>query len=75
MGTEGLVEKVWKDNISYLGQSSITDEWYAKIISHYNGGGRRYHNLNHLETKLEHFLSIQQKIKNRTAFALALYFQ
>lgn len=75
MSDFGLIEKVWKDNVSYLGQSSIINEWYGKIISHYNNSNRKYHNLNHLETKLDLFLAHQQKIKNKTAFVLALYFQ
>lgn len=70
-----LVHKVWKDNIESPGFCGIVDEWFAKIIAQYNGEARKYHNLHHLETKLQHFIDVQTKIKNKTAFVLALYFQ
>ncbi len=70
-----VIEKLWKEYTADLNQSNVGHEWYAKIIDNYGGKNRKYHNLNHLETKLQHYLSIQQKIKNKTAFVLALYFQ
>lgn len=77
MGTPSfpLVEKVWKDNVSHFESPNVIDEWYKKIISRYNGEDRKYHNLRHLEIKLQHFLNVESKLKNKTAFVLALYFQ
>lgn len=70
-----LIEKLWKDNTQNLNQSKVVNEWYLKIINQYSGDNRKYHNLDHLETKLQQFLSVQQKIKNKIAFVFALYFQ
>lgn len=70
-----LVEKLWKDYTADLKQSKVVDEWYSRMTIQYNNENRKYHNFSHLETKLQHFLSIQSKIKNKIAFVLALYFQ
>lgn len=70
-----LVDKAWKDNVDNRSMSRIMEEWFTKIICRYQSDNRKYHNLHHLEKKLRYFTEVEQKIKDRTAFVLALYFQ
>ncbi|KAJ9601537.1 hypothetical protein L9F63_000280 [Diploptera punctata] len=67
------LEKQWNEATKDFSKS-VADEWWTKILKKYSEDGRNYHNIQHLEEKLEHLNSVKQVLKNPDAVVLAIIF-
>jgi len=67
------LENLWKECTHHL-NSSVADEWWTNIVKNYNEEGRCYHNLEHLETKMNHYFAVKDLLHNPKAVALAIFF-
>ncbi|PSN33311.1 hypothetical protein C0J52_21231 [Blattella germanica] len=67
------LEEVWTEATKNLSKAAV-DEWWTKILEKYGEDERNYHNIHHLEEKIEHFKTVKGVLGNPDAVALAIIF-
>jgi len=68
-----MFETVFKETLRQLSaDTDLADRWWVEIEKAYNGRGRHYHNLAHLDNLLAQLLPIKDSIKDWPVLVLAI---
>lgn len=69
------LEEIWNSTLSDVGITPEKgDKWFSRIIQAYADEDRQYQNVQNLEYKFKNYEIIKSSLKNKHAFALALFF-